>query len=268
MKQLKIKHIAVDFSAAKNKKNRSPLLFVHGAAGTSKIYKNYLQFFSDAGWDCYAVNLRGHSPSDSDPNLAMISIEEYADDVQMVCSECSIQDAVIIGHSMGGVVAQKAAEAMEKISAMVLINSGPVNGVRMQLRGGFKTFMMAIRSIKATIKKMAITPSFKIAKQTVLGHLPESQKEQVFNYLVAESMVATNQVGRSMVKVNPGKITCPKLVISCNQDAMVKPAMQNKIAEYHTAELKSYDNYAHLPMLEPGWEVLAKDLETWLQSKL
>ena len=268
MKQLKIKHITVDHTAAKNKTQDAPLVFIHGAAGTSEIYKNYMEYFSNEGWDCYSVNLSGRKSSIDKKDLVSLTIEDYADDISVLTEELNLKNPVLIGHSMGGVVAQKSAEILGDISALVLLNSGPINGVRMQLRGGLKTFRMAMRSIKATMKKQPIVPSYKIAKETVLNNIPDDQKKEVFAYLVPESTAATNQVGRSMVKVDSNKITCPKLVVSCNQDAMVKPDMQKKISNYYNAELKTYNNYAHLPMLEPNWDILATDLHKWLSNKV
>lgn len=268
MKQIKVKHLSIDQQPASSKKYNYSLVFVPGAGGTSKCMKNYMSFFSEQGWDCYAINLRGHAPSDEVENLAMVSIEDFADDVLLTLKELKIENAALVGHSMGGLVSQKAAELADSISGLVTLNSGPPKGIRMEFRGGWKTFKMAMRSTKALIKKIPLVPQYSIAKGTVLNHIPDDQKQEIFSYLVPESMIATNQVGQSKLPIDASRITCPKLVIACARDAMVKPGMQKKIADFLQAEHAYYSEYAHLPMLEPGWEKLAADIAEWLKTNI
>src|SRR5215813_12945422 len=76
-----------------------PLFFVHGAWGGSWIFKEYLSYLPAAGWNCYAMNLRGHYKSDKF-NLAGITQWDYARDVMRLAGRIPIPP-VLIGFGTG-----------------------------------------------------------------------------------------------------------------------------------------------------------------------
>lgn len=62
-----------------------PLLFVHGAWHGAWCWEEYLlRWFSDQGYDAYALSLRGHGNSPSDKPLRRLRIRDYVDDVTQV----------------------------------------------------------------------------------------------------------------------------------------------------------------------------------------
>jgi pimeloyl-ACP methyl ester carboxylesterase len=69
-----------------------------------------------------AVDLRGHGESDAPPHGYAISA--LADDVGWMCDELGIRSPVVIGHSLGGLVAlELAAVRPELVEAVVMIDS-------------------------------------------------------------------------------------------------------------------------------------------------
>ena len=76
MVRIQIDNLVVDNHQPKIIKYSYPLLFIHGAGGTSEYLKNYLQFFARAGWQSYAINLRGHHPSNQESTLSQMTIED------------------------------------------------------------------------------------------------------------------------------------------------------------------------------------------------
>jgi len=83
------------------------VLFVHGMHGGSWYLRSWLYAAAHAGWDAWAVNLRGHHGSRPVRDLGAVSVLDYVDDVEDCLRE--LREAVVIGHSMGGLVAQKVA---------------------------------------------------------------------------------------------------------------------------------------------------------------
>ena len=49
---------------------------------------------------------------------------------------------------------------------------------------------------------------------------------------------------------------------------MAPESMQQKLAEFLQADYISYEQFAHLPMLEAGWEKSAKNIADWLQKNV
>lgn len=83
-----------------------PLLFVHGAWGGSWIFKEYLSYLPAAGWNCFAMNLRGHYKSDS-ANLANVTQWDYARDVMRLAGRISIPP-ILVGFGTGAHLIQLA----------------------------------------------------------------------------------------------------------------------------------------------------------------
>lgn len=102
--------------------SRPPVLVIHGAFGRPALLKPWIDFFGQAGFDCVAPTLPGRDPSD-DAVLRGTGIGELFDTVLQVYDGLATPP-VVIGHSMGGLLAQKLAAARDP-RAMVLLASVP-----------------------------------------------------------------------------------------------------------------------------------------------
>ena len=82
-----------------------PLVFVHGFTTTSEFWREQAEEFSKS-YRVIRINLPGHGASPA-PTSRSYCIEDFVEDVARVFRELSIEKAVLIGLSMGGIVAQK-----------------------------------------------------------------------------------------------------------------------------------------------------------------
>ena len=264
MKHIKLENLAVDHCLPKKKVYSYPLFFIHGAGGTSKYWKNYLLFFAEAGWESYAINLRGHHPSDRDEALSQVTMEDYLADVEKILADLNLQDCVLIGHSLGGLLAQKTASALQSIKALVTIASAPPLGVFMEMHNDLPYSESMMNTMWGLMNMKPVKPTFSIAEQTVLNNIAPDERKKVFSMFVAESLVVGYQVAQGF-EVNPEKIKCPRLIIGCSRDIAAPESMQKSLAEFLHADYISYEQFAHLPMLEHGWEQSADDIANWLK---
>jgi len=150
--RIKVGNLAIDKCQPEIIKYPYPLLFIHGAGGTSEYLKNYLLFFARAGWQSYAINLRGHHPSDQEFALAQMTIEDYVEDVERVMRELAIENCVLIGHSMGGLIAQKTSMNFKSVKALITISSAPPFGVPLEMHADLlnpETIMKSMWDIKS-----------------------------------------------------------------------------------------------------------------------
>ena len=85
------------------------LLFIHGWACDRQYWSAQIDTFA-AGQQVIAVDLAGHG--DSGRGRAEWTIESLGRDVQAVVSALDLPSVVLIGHSMGGLVALEAARLM------------------------------------------------------------------------------------------------------------------------------------------------------------
>jgi pimeloyl-ACP methyl ester carboxylesterase len=265
--RIKVGNLAIDKLRPEIIKYPYPLLFIHGAGGTSRYLRNYLLFFAHAGWRTYAINLRGHYPSDREAGLAQVTIEDYIEDVERVIRVLGIADCALIGHSMGGLIAQRTAMHIPSVKALVTIASAPPKGVALEMQNNLPYSGAMIKSMWGMMNMKPVKATYFMAEKTLLNNLEEKERKNIFSMFVAESLVVGYQVAQG-VFVDPDKIKCPKLVIGCKKDAMALLSMQEKLAEFLHADFIAYKQFAHLPMLEKGWEKSARDIAQWLTDNV
>ena len=103
--------------------DRPPILLVHGAANSSIVWRYWQQALAQLGWSSYAVDLRGHGNSPGLVDGATMS--DYMDDVLAVAKQLP-EMPVVIGWSMGGLVAMMAAKSGLVNACVGLAPSTPV----------------------------------------------------------------------------------------------------------------------------------------------
>ncbi|MCI8328664.1 MAG: alpha/beta hydrolase [Oscillibacter sp.] len=82
------------------------IVFVHGICHGAWCWENFIDFFAEQGYQCYAVSLRGHGNSEGKENLNSFTLSDYVEDVKTVVDMCATKP-FLVGHSMGGAVVQQ-----------------------------------------------------------------------------------------------------------------------------------------------------------------
>lgn len=244
-----------------------PLLFIHGAGGTSRYWKNYLPYFADKGWEVFAINLRGHFPSDREEALAQVTLEDYLADVEKVIDRLDIRNCAVIGHSLGGLIAQKTAESIDSIKALITIASAPPLGITLEMNHDLSYSGTIIKTLWGMMNMKPVKPTFLMAQQTVLNNIAPDERKAVFDMFVAESLYVGYQVAQGF-PIDPARIKCPRLVIGCLKDVIAPASAEKSLAVFLKADYIEYDQFAHLPMLENNWDTSAKDIQNWLKSTI
>ena len=103
-----------------------PVLLLHGIGGGRRIWRDALAALADAGFDAIAVDLPGYG--DSARHRAG-GIDTMAQAVWGHLDALGLPRAALVGHSMGGMVAQELAlQAPERVAALVLACTSPAFG--------------------------------------------------------------------------------------------------------------------------------------------
>ena len=98
------------------------LAFLHYWGGSARTWEPVIARL--AGHSTLSIDFRGWGRSGALPGP--YTLEQFADDVTDVIHQCGLTDYVLVGHSMGGKVAQLiAARRPSGLSGLVLVGSGP-----------------------------------------------------------------------------------------------------------------------------------------------
>jgi pimeloyl-ACP methyl ester carboxylesterase len=99
-----------------------PIVFVHGWSCDRSHFEPQFRHFA-ARHAVAALDLRGHGGSDTGPTYGT---EVFADDVLTVAATAGLQRPVVVGHSLGGLVALACAARPDAVRAAVLVDPAPV----------------------------------------------------------------------------------------------------------------------------------------------
>jgi pimeloyl-ACP methyl ester carboxylesterase len=97
----------------------SPVLLVHGWCCDHTYLAPQFEHFADRGQRVVAVDLRGHGWSDK-PQQSY-TMQTFADDLAWLCERLGLAKPVVIGHSMGGIVAFDLAARYRQLPAAVVM---------------------------------------------------------------------------------------------------------------------------------------------------
>lgn len=122
----------VQLSIAEAGAGGRPLLLVHGFTGAKEDFTPWLDRLADVGWHAVAPDLRGHGASSKPTADDAYSFEIMADDVLRLADALGWERFTLLGHSMGGMVAQFIArKAAARLDGLILMDTshGPLGNL-------------------------------------------------------------------------------------------------------------------------------------------
>lgn len=97
------------------------IVFIHGAQNDHSVWALQSRYFAHHGFAVLALDLPGHGRS-SGP--ALTSVEAMADWVLALLSAAGVEQAVLVGHSMGSLIALEASHrAPQRVRGLALLGT-------------------------------------------------------------------------------------------------------------------------------------------------
>jgi pimeloyl-ACP methyl ester carboxylesterase len=257
--------------AAQPRPGMPPLLFIHGAYTAAWCWaEHFLPYFAAAGFNCQAVSLSGHGASRRRDHLDSYSIDDYIRDIAEVVALLPAPP-VLIGHSMGGFVAQKYLEE-QQAAAAVLMCSVPPQGLAasafgmlfsrpnlfVDLNGLMSGGHVALTSLQEALFAQPV--SMDDLGRYVRMAQPESHRAiwdmMLLNLPRASHILANLPRGREDLHV-----------IGADHDLIIPASMVEMTARTYGVDATLYTGMGHGLMLERDWQTVAQDLIDWLAAR-
>lgn len=239
---------------------------VHGAFCGGWAFEAFRAPFEAAGFEVIAPDLRGHGPADPPGAVTGVSMSDYADDIAALCASLDAPP-VLLGHSMGGLVAQMAARRVA-VRALVLLAPSPPWGVA---AGSLEEAATAFGvQLLGPFSSGALTPDRGLMRAYSLDRLAKAEREAAVARLRSESAKAVRETLNwwldpfMTTSLGPGPIGIPSLVIAGERDVVHSPGTCAAVAERIGAELQVMPAMSHWLMGEPGWEQVAEAVLAWI----
>lgn len=172
----KVNHDGVEISYRIVGSGDRDVLLLHGWMIAGAVYDWLIDEFDHNRWRLIVPDFRGAgTSSDADS----YQLDDYLEDLEAVVDDVGVTKARVVGHSMGGQIAQLfAAEHPEFVEQLVLLNPVPLSGMELP-NEAHELFVNSgqDRDSQAKILKMACIELTEEAQQTLLDQAGEISEE-------------------------------------------------------------------------------------------
>lgn len=229
-----------------------PILFIHGLGSGSQDWEYQIKFFSES-FKTIAVDLRGHGKTGS--REGAYSITAFANDIIEVLGNETEEAAIIVGISMGGMVAfQLAVDHPSMVDKLVIINSF----VEMSMDN--KSNRKALRIRKLIPKIIGMKAMGKIIAKKVF---PYKHQKDLRNLMIKrwaqnntkDYIKSVNAMAGWTVKKQLSEIKCPVLIIGSEFDYISTAEKEKYTQLLPNAQLKIIKDAHHAVTVEKPEEI-------------
>ncbi|MDE0807879.1 MAG: alpha/beta hydrolase [Alphaproteobacteria bacterium] len=205
----------------------SPLLLMHGVGGNSRSFRCQLEGLADRfrviAWD---------APGYGDSALRVPTLDSYSGAVLELLDHLKIQLSHVLGHSMGGVVAQGVAGlAPDRLECLILSSTftGYAQPKGSDLSQSWKARLTDIRALSAAEFGRARAKSM-LADNA--GEAVRTEAASIASEVEHDGLKAASELLHLVdTRGIAGKIAIPTLVITGGQDRIIPPARSSEMAD-------------------------------------
>jgi len=223
-------------------------------------WNRFRRCFEHLGFETHAVTLLFHTTPQDKDGLRRVGIMDFVAQMQTEMSSLSAAP-VVIGHSMGALVAQKLAE-LETIRALALLAPVAPGGI-LPVRPSVALCTVG-NAMDVVLRRPFMIPA-RNARYGILNTLAPRLQAVVYESFLFESGKALSEMLRGTIRVDERKVTCPVLVAVGAEDRATPPAVARLIARKYSAEYREYPGQCHF--LGASVEAIT-DVAQWVQEQV
>jgi non-heme chloroperoxidase len=231
--------------AEQGPRNGRVVLMLHGYSDSWFSYSRILPLLPN-DWRVIVPDQRGHGESDRPDGSYAPAV--FAGDALRLMDRLGIENAVVVGHSMGSFIARSvAAQHPERVERLVLVGSA--------VTARNEATQDLLREVEALEDPVGEDFVRAFQASTICRPVPED----FFERIVAESLKVPARVWKAALSAlleadstaDLGRIRCPVLILGGEQDGVFPRAEQKQLAtRVSGASLKLSPGIGH----DPQWE--------------
>jgi pimeloyl-ACP methyl ester carboxylesterase len=220
------------------------LCFVHGSGGNARVWDRQVDGLS--GMPILAIDLPGHGGAGS---AGRESVAEYATDVRARLDAAGLRRVVLVGHSMGGAIAQMfALQYPDRLDALVLVGTGARLRVLPRI---FETLEADHEEGVRFLMTLAVGPtaSPELVARLTLETLRTPQRVIIGDFRACDAFDVMSRLP---------SIALPTLVVCGSEDRLTPPRYAEYLRDHiHGARLVTVKGAGHYVQVERPDETTA-----------
>ncbi|WP_420336411.1 alpha/beta hydrolase [Roseibium sp.] len=249
------------------------IVFLHGTNASPWTMAPFRGFFEEKGFTCHSPTYRHHDLPDGEERTEALrgaSIADYVADITAFLATLDTKP-VVIGHSLGGLIAQLLA-ARSLIAAGVLINSSIINGTvpTTEMERALGKMFMSVGPFWNEVPGQ----DFELLATYGLNTMPVEQQHEICDRLNTESGQVLFELFFWMYDVNQttridfDRANTPLLFLSGSEDKVVPPTTAKTMADRYgpLATFIEIPGRCHYMQLEKDHDALARRCLDWIRT--
>ena len=251
---------------------KAAIVLVHGYAEHSGRYQHVAERFTEAGYDVYAFDLRGHGRSEGKPRVYVLSIDEHTGDLERFLA--SVRERTrgiplfLLGHSMGGAISARFLVGDDHGLAGAILSAPAVR------RAGI--FGRSLEALFLLIAGLAPRWHFPKVDSATVSSDPEVVERYDNDPLIYRDgmpLGTAAAIVRSAryVDKNAGKVRLPIFIGHGMGDKIVNSLASERLHERVGSKdktLKLYPGLYHEILNEPERDQVMQDMIGWLDARV
>jgi 3-oxoadipate enol-lactonase len=232
-----------------------PIVFVHGYTGNSRNWALTVPALRE-NFRTISVDLRGHGLSAKPAREEDYSLELMASDVYELIKHLGIEESVLVGHSMGGMVSQLLViDHPEVVRALVLVDTAAEvpKGLLYDERRKQRVHLIEVareQGMEAVFdEQLKLTPVHPALKANP-RYIDLWREQFLMTSREAYIAGANGMASRRSVVADLAKVAVPTLVISGEKDEPFLEPSRQIHAAIPGSELVIIDGAGHGPQME------------------
>lgn len=256
--------------------NSKTVLFITGAFVSNIAWNEWKDFFENKGYktiapawpfkDASPEVLRKRHP---DPEVASIRLKQLIEYFEQIAASLP-ESPIIIGHSIGGLIAQLLNQK-GLASSVVAIHSVPPQGIMCFKFSFLKAGWGPLGFFTSTKKTFLM--SFSQWQYAFTNGMPLEWQEKGYQQLaIPESKLIVRDTITSVAKVDFSAPHAPLLLLAGDQDHTIPQQLNysnyNKYSDKNSVtDFKVFSGRNHFVLGQPGWQEIAIYILEWLQEQ-
>lgn len=248
-----------------------PVVLLHGMWCTGGNFGRIVEGLRPRGYACHVPTLPAHEVGKPHPEVGNQSLRDYLSFAEDYVRAQNFAEApIVIGHSMGGLIAQMLAAKIRPF-ALVLLTPATPAGIFGLRWANFVSFFRVF--LRWGWWKRPQKPGWSTAQTRVFNGVPAERQRALYDGLVEESGRAVFEIGlwfadpRKITRVDAGAIRCPVYVVSCGHDRLTPAPVVRKLAGlYPQASLRHYPDRGHWVLDDTETDEMTGEIANWLKG--
>lgn len=248
-----------------------PVVLIHGMWCTGRNWDRMAGLLRARGYDCHTPDLPAHEAEPDQPlQVAAKSLADYLAHLEdYIRRQNFSRPPVLIGHSMGGWLAQALAARVPALALVLLTPAAPagINGLRLSNLIAFGPHFL-----RWGFWRKAYKPSVGMAARYLYNGLVPSEQTRLYSGLVHESGKVATELGLwwlglgAAARIDTTRVQCPVYVVGCAGDGLTPlPVVRKVAALYPQASLRVYGSRSHWVIDDPETDDTVHEFAGWLQ---